>query len=371
MFIKKVFSATVIVLSMIMSGCTNTVVAPNESLKNALNKTFETTGYNYASSTRITKLTFPKSETNASDIISTNNALYLQKGIDILKGFSLEIDGAVDYSNDIRSEYIYNAHYNRDNVEVSVKLPFLFEYSTQTLYMGRTFLNTIFPMKESDEGKLIRFDLNDTLLSSVLGEESLAQFDEKKVRNINTAIKEGILKAINDLNGSYYRYVPVTPKEKFSGNVQKVQLSLDKNQSMTFILTITDAIVQKMYAEAMLTKESYGAYMLLSDPKQLGTLTENMNMHLDLEFGIDHEGYIGLVRSTLNASDAEETFALGIENTTLLNSYNTPQFTIDPKSSGSIDYKEVFQNWAELFPSNAPTEPMDEDNIDLDENQAS
>lgn len=111
--------------------------------------------------------------------------------------------------------------------------------------------------------------------------------------------------------------------------------------------------------------------MLLSDPKQLGTLTENMNMHLDLEFGIDHEGYIGLVRSTLNASDAEETFALGIENTTLLNSYNTPQFTIDPKSSGSIDYKEVFQNWAELFPSNAPTEPMDEDNIDLDENQAS
>lgn len=371
MFFKNKTFLPLLFLTFLVGGCSTLPLKPEESLKKALNKSFDSTGYNYASSTRITKLAFPKSDTNASDIISTNNALYLQKGIDILRGFLLEIDGAVDYSNDIRSESIYNAHYNRDNVEVSVKLPFLFEYSTKTLYMGRTFLNTIFPMKESDEGKLIRFDLNDTLLSSVLGEESLAQFNEKKVRNINTAMKEGILKAINDLNGSYYRYVPVTPKEKLSGNVQKVHLSLDKNQSMTFILTITDAIVQKMYAEAMLTKESYGAYMLLSDPKQLGTLTENMNMHLDLEFGIDHEGYIGLVRSTLNASDAEETFAFGIENTTLLNSYNTPQFTIDPKSSGSVDYMEVFQNWAELFPSNAPTEPMDEDNIDLDENQTS
>lgn len=44
---------------------------------------------------------------------------------------------------------------------------------------------------------------------------------------------------------------------------------------------------------------------------------------------------------------------------------------MNPKTSGSLNYMEVFQNWTELFPSNAPTEPMDEDNIDLDENQAS
>lgn len=99
------------------------------------------------------------------------------------------MDGAVDYSQAIKSESTYDFHYNRDNVEVSVKLPFLFEYSTKTLYMGKTFLNTIFPMKESDEGKLIRFDLNDTLLGTILGEESLAQFDEQKVRSINKAMK--------------------------------------------------------------------------------------------------------------------------------------------------------------------------------------
>jgi hypothetical protein len=163
----------------------------------------------------------------------------------------------------------------------------------------------------------------------------------------------------------------VTPKEKFSGTVQKVHLSLDKNQSITFLLSITDAIVQKMYTEAMLTKESYGAYMLLSDPKQLRALMENMNLRLDFDFGIDHEGYIGLIRSTLHASDSEKAFTLGIENTTLINSFNAPQFTLDPKNSGSINYMEVFQNWTELFPSNAPTEPMDEDNIDLNESHVS
>lgn len=108
--------------------------------------------------------------------------------------------------------------------------------------------------------------------------------------------------------------------------------------------------------------------MLLSDPKQLGTLMENMNLRIDFDFGIDHEGYIGLIRSTIHASDTEESFALGIENTTLLNSFNAPQFTIDPKASGSVDYMDVFQNWTELFPSDAPTEPMDDDTIDLNEN---
>lgn len=368
MFLKHPLSLSLIFFTLFLGGCTTVAPKPEASLKHALNKSFDANGYNYTSTTRITKLTLPKSDINDTNPYAVRDSIYLQKGIDVIRGFSLAIDGAVDYSKAIKSESTYDFHYNRDNVEVSVKLPFLFEYSSKTLYMGKTFLNTIFPMKESDEGKLIRFDLNDTLLSTVLGEESLAQFDEKKVRSINKAMKEGILKAFSDLNGSQYSYIPITPKEKFSGTVQKVHLSLDKNQSITFLLSITDAIVQKMYTEAMLAKESYGAYMLLSDPKQLGILMENMNLRLDFDFGIDHEGYIGLIHSTIHASDTEDTFALGVENTTLLNSFNAPQFTIDPKASGSIDYMEVFQNWTEVFPSNAPTEPMDEDTIDLNGN---
>lgn len=368
MFLTHPLSVSLIFFTLIFGGCNTIAPKPEASLKHALNKSFDANGYNYTSTTRITKLTLPKSDTNTTEPDALRKSIYMQKGIDVIRGFSLAIDGAVDYSQAIKSESTYDFHYNRDNVEISVKLPFLFEYSTKTLYMGKTFLNTIFPMKESDEGKLIRFDLNDTLLRTALGEESLAQFDEKKVRSINKAMKEGVLKAFSDLNGSQYSYIPVTPKEKFSGTLQKVHLSLDKNQSITFLLSITDAIVQKMYTEAMLAKESYGAYMLLSDPKQLGTLMENMNLRIDFDFGIDHEGYIGLIRSTIHASDTEESFALGIENTTLLNSFNAPQFTIDPKASGSVDYMDVFQNWTELFPSDAPTEPMDDDTIDLNEN---
>ncbi|MBV5320984.1 MAG: hypothetical protein JZU62_04810 [Sulfuricurvum sp.] len=359
MFLKPFLQWNSLLLSALMiSGCTTATLPPHESLTNAMNKTFEISGYNYDSSTRITKMTIPKSDTNASETDSTRNSIYLQKGIDVIRGFSLGIAGAVDYSHAIKTESTYDFHYNRDNVEVSVKLPFLFDYSTKTLYMGKTFLNTIFPMDESDEGKFIRFDLNDTLISSALGEESLSQFDENKVRSINSAMKEGTLKAFTNLNPSLFTYVPLSPKEKFSGSVQKVHLTLDRNQSMTLILTITDALVQKMYTESMLTKEAYGSYMLFSDPKQLSTLTENMNLQLTFDFGITTEGQIALIQSQINASDKEEEFTLGIENITRLNSFNDPQFTLSPEHSGSVDYKETFQKWTELFPPEPAIDPL-------------
>ena len=64
MFLKSVFlSTSLIVSALMMGGCTT--ATPHESLKNAMNKTFDTTGYNYTSTTRITKITFPE-ETNAT-----------------------------------------------------------------------------------------------------------------------------------------------------------------------------------------------------------------------------------------------------------------------------------------------------------------
>ncbi|HLD22586.1 MAG TPA: hypothetical protein VJA83_01500, partial [Sulfuricurvum sp.] len=190
MFLKTVLISSALLLSaLVISGCTT--ATPHESLKNGLMKTFDTTGYNYTSTTRITKLSFPQNETNTT----ARTSLYLQKGVDIIRGLSFGINGAIDFRDTIRSEAIYDLHYNKDNVEISMKFPFLFDYSTKTLYMGKTFLNTIFPMQTEDEGKFIRFDLNDTLISSIIGEESMKQFDEKKVLSINTAIQEGTIKA--------------------------------------------------------------------------------------------------------------------------------------------------------------------------------
>ncbi|MDD2368909.1 MAG: hypothetical protein PHQ90_06365 [Sulfuricurvum sp.] len=353
-----------VVLSFILGGCTS--ITPHESLKNALNKTFDTTGYNYTSSTRITKIVFPKNETNTTSeeeqtATEKLSSLYVQKGISVLRGFSFGLNGAVDYADSIKSEATYDFHYNRDNVETSIKLPFLFDYSTKTLYMGKTFLNTIFPMKEEDEGKLIRLDLNDSFITTLISEESMKQFDEDKVRSLNSAMKEGTLKAFSDINGSYFKYTPLTSDEKLSGSIQKIHISLDRNQSIKLVLTITDAMIQKMYSESILSKEIYGSYMFLSDPKQLTHLMENVNVRFDFDFGINAKGRIALVESLINASDKEEKFALGIENITSLNNFNTPHFTLDPKSSGSIDYMEVFRSWKEFFPDKTPTDSLPEE----------
>lgn len=360
-----------VLLVLLLGGCAT--LPPHEALKDALDKTFDATGYNYTSSTRITKIVFPKKDDSTSDESNISlNSLYLQKGIDIIRGFSIGLNGAVDYTDSIKSEATYDFHYNRDNVEVSMKFPLLFDYSTKTLYVGKTFLNTIFPMKEADEGKLIRFDLNDSLISTLLGEDSIKQFEESNARSLNNAMKEGTIKAFSDINGSYFHYTPLTPNEKLSGSVQKIHVSLDRNQSISLILTITDAMIQKMYAESLLTKEVYGTYMLMSDPKQLAPLLENVNLQLDFDFGVNTNGQLVLIQSFINASDKEEKFALGIENTTFLNNFNTPQFSLDPKSSGSIDYMDVFRNWKELFPDKSTSDilPEEEPSVEADQTKS-
>lgn len=346
MFLKTALVSCALFLStLIIGGCTT--ATPHESLKNGLTKTFDTTGYNYTSTTRITKLSFPEDETNTTALTS----LYLKKGIDIIRGFSFGLNGAINYSNNIQSEATYDLHYNKDNVEISMRFPFLFDYSTKTLYMGKTMLNTIFPMKAEDEGKFIRFDLNDSIISTFIGEESMKQFDEQKVRSINTAIKEGTIKAFSDINGSYFSYQPLNTMEKNSGSTKKVHISLDRNQSMKLMLTIADSLIQKMYSESLITKEAYGSYMFITDPKQLEPLIEELNLQLDFDFGIASDGHIVYLRTLIEGSDKNERFALGIENSAELRNFNAPKFTMDPKNAGSVDYMKVFSTLKELIPS--------------------
>jgi hypothetical protein len=354
MFVKSILlSGVYLVSSLILGGCTT--ATPHESLKNAMNKTFDANGYNYTSTTRITKISFPKETNTTSEEEQTASerltSLYLQKGVDIMRGFSFGINGAVDYSNPIQSEATYDLHYNKDNVEVSMRFPFLFDYSTKTLYMGKTMLNTIFPMKDEDEGKLIRFDLNDTHISALIGEDGLKHFDEKKVHSINTAIKEGTTKAFSDINSSYFSYQPLTTLEKNNGSTKKVHLTLDRNQSMKLMLTITDSLIQKMYSESLITKEAYGSYMLITDPKQLNPLIAELNLQLNFDFGISSDGYIVYLRTLIEGSDKNDKFALGVENTIAFDHFNAPKFTLDPKSAGTIDYMKVFNNWKELLPN--------------------
>lgn len=346
------------ITALMMGGCT--VATPHETLKNALTKTFDVNGYNYVSTTRITALTFPQNEINTTTFSNDKRtAIYLQKGIDVIRGLSLGLNGAVNYSGSIQSEATYDLHYNKDNVEISMKFPFMFDYSTKSLYMGKTFLNTIFPMKAENEGKLIRFDLNDTLISTLIGEDGMKQFDDKIVRSLNTAVKEGTLKAFSDMNSTLFSYQTVETKAKNVGSHKNIHLSLDRNQSLTMTMSILDSMIQKMYTESMISKEAYGSYLFISDPKQLTPLMEELNLRLDLDFGISSDGYIVYVQTLINASDKTDRFALGIENITTLENFNAPHFTLDPARSGSIDYMEAFSEWKELIPDDSEENPLE------------
>lgn len=221
-------------------------------------------------------------------------------------------------------------------------------------------LNTIFPLKAEDEGKLIRFDLNDTLISTLIGEESMKQFDDKIVRSLNSAIKEGTIKAFNDMNSTLFSYQTVETKEKNAGSHKKVHLALDRNQSITMTMSILDSMIQKMYTESMISKELYGSYLFISDPKQLTPLMEEVNLQLDFDFGIDSNGYIVYVQTLINASDKTDRFAFGMENITTLENFNAPHFTLDPARSGSIDYMEAFREWKELIPDESAENPLED-----------
>jgi hypothetical protein len=372
---------TLFILSFMIGGCTTTPPpSPHESLQNAMNKTFQSTGYNYISTTRITNISFPKKEINSTadteniDSDSENetsnklSSLYLQKAIDIVRGFSLGINGAVDYSDQIKSEATYDLHYNRDNLEISMKFPFLVDYSSKSIYMGKTFLNTIFPMQPEDEGKLIQFDLNTSALNSLFDENRTILFDATVARNLNNAFKEGTIKGFNDINGSYYSYQPLNNVEKNSGMEQKIHLSLDQNQSIKLILSLTDSLVQKLYSESLITKELYGSYLVISDVKKIVPLMEKSNLQLDFDFGINSNGEIIYTQTLINVSNDNKELAFGLNNTTSLENFNAPKFSLDPKYSGSIDYMKIFDSWKDIFPIKSKNNPLEDIEPELDQN---
>lgn len=347
MRLTSLFLSLLVFISIfILSGCT--AVSPKETLSNALKKNFDANGYNYSSKTRFTNLVF-SNENNMSDEQTSTKILsniYLAKGIDVIKGLSIGADGAIDYGENIRSEVTYDFKYDRDNVMISFRFPFLFDYSTKTLYIGTTFLNTIFPMKEENIGKLVRIDFNDEDLQSLLSNETIKSFDDQNVRNLNDAFKKGTVQSINDLNASLFTFK--TPTDRVSDRT--VHVELDHNQSVKFVMTILDALIQQMYTDKIITKDVYGTYMIATDKDRFNQLTEAFTMRLAFDFDIDSNGYIVLVCSQINISDKDKKFELGMENTTSMFHFNKPVFTLHPVETGSIDYMEVFKSWKEFFP---------------------
>ncbi|MDD3769998.1 MAG: hypothetical protein PHV10_05230 [Sulfuricurvum sp.] len=323
-------AALAVALAVFVSGCS--MRTPHESLNAALEKSFRAQGYDYTSSTRITKLSVSHDKTDETD----RSAVYVDKGLSILRSLSLQAKGSVDIRQ-ARSEALYDLRYAQNNVEVSVRVPLMADYENRVLYIGNSFLNTLFPMRPEDEKKLIRFDLNDTMMQSFFPEDA---FNASAFRSMNRAIQEGTLKGFAEMNGSLAYY------DAASGNIR---VRLDHDDSVGWFVRFSDAAIVRLFQDGVLSKEEYGAYMILSDQKRISALFERFVLATDFEIALNRSGRVERVTVRLDISDAEGSFMAGIENTMSIEHYDDPHFTLDPEKAGTVHFHDVVKNFEMLM----------------------
>jgi len=320
----------------LIAGCSHTL-PPHQEVNQALQKTLGATGYNYSSKSRITNLVVPVKEIKAA----ASKQDYLEKGIEIARGISVAADGAIDLKTR-KSEVLYNLLYNQDNLDVSVKVPLLLDYTTQTLYVGTTFLNSIFPLPPGSKGKMIKVDFNEVFKESQGKTDRFKDvFGKKNFDSMQEGLKKGVLKGFADLKDERFADQPLTGDDKNAGVVRRVSMHLNHEESVTLFLTIADALIQRLYQDAVLSKEEYGTFMILTDRQKMDTYLAKFSMSVVLDIGLDAAGRISRMETRMAATDKDKQFQLGIENVSSFNRYDTPVFSMKPELTGTVDYKEI------------------------------
>lgn len=338
MSMKPYLALAFILLSFLVTGCAHTV-PPHQEVNQALQKTLDSTGYNYSSRSRITNLTVPVKELKVAE----SKQLYLEKGIEIIRGLSINADGAIDLKTQ-KSEALYNLHYDRDNLEVSIKVPLLLDYQAQTLYVGTTLLNTLFPLPPANKGKLIKIDLADLLQLTADKSDKLNKlFTKKNVDSMHEGFKKGILKGVADLKDERFTDLPLTPVDKAAGVVRHISIKLNHDESIALFLTMADSLVQRLYQDGLLTKEEYGILMILTDKQKIESYLTTFSMAVELDVALESSGRINRIESRLTAVGKDTRYQIGLENISGFSNYNTPLFLMRPELTGTVDYKEILE----------------------------
>jgi hypothetical protein len=293
-------------------------------------------------SARITKLELGKEE----------ESFYLSRGIEVLKGLRLDAAGAVDMRVP-KSEATYDVGYSKDNVEVSLKLPLLADYAAGRIYVGKSFLNTLFPMAKGDEGKLIRFDLNDSVLGS-----------PDEVRLYNRALNSGIVRGFSDLNDSFYR----CEEEGMLTRGKRIGVKLGHEESVELVLRIVGEMGRNLYEAGAIGREEYDGYRKMSEEAGTAPLFEKMKIGTEFGFEIDGSGYLRQITWDLELSEPGEA-AVGLALVLRFEEFGEPRFSLDPARSGSVEYQELFGEWESLI---APLreELLDEEFLPVDPDDA-
>lgn len=338
MSIKPHLLAVLSMFSLLVAGCTHTL-PPHQEVNQALLKTLNSSGYNYSSKSRITNLAVPVKDLKAA----ASKQEYLEKGLEVARGLSIIADGAIDMKAK-KSEVLYNLHYDQDNVEVSIKVPLLLDYSNQTLYIGTTIFNTIFPLPPAKKGKLIKVDLNDLLkLTGEKSDKLKNMLGQKNFDSVNEGFKQGILKGFANLKDERFIDQPLTADDKAAAVVRRIKVTLNHEESVALLLTIADILIQRMYQDGVLSKEEYGTLMILTDKQKIDTYLATFSMAATLDIGLTSAGQISRIESRFTAVGKDNRYQVGVENISGFSRYDAPLFSIKPELTGTVDYKEILE----------------------------
>jgi hypothetical protein len=344
---KRMILAVLGVVVICVSGCA-TSLPPHEELNQAVKKSLDATGFNYSTKTRVTNLSVPKQDANAAS--GDKNLKFVGAGLDIIRGISVNIDGAIDMKAK-KSEVLYDLHYNKDNVEVSIRLPLLVDYNTQTIYVGTSFLTTMLdvvsPQGPETRGKLIKIDMNELLKEGASRNPDLAKwiganrFGAKNMDVFNNIFKTEILKAVTKLKDSCFIDQPLMEQDKKTGVERRIRITLDHSDSVAVVLDIMDSVAQALFQEGAINKKEYDVFHTLTDKKVLDKFSNKFTLGMTHDVGVAKSGHVGYVATQLTVADKGGSYQVGIENVSSFENYNAPRFSMTPEAGRIVDFKEV------------------------------
>jgi len=344
---NKFVLATFWIMIICISGCAQTL-PPHEGLNQAFKKSFEATGLNYSSESKITNISISKNSALADS--NDKRMKHLGSGIDIMRSMSIKTDGAIDMKSN-RSEAIYALHYQKDNVDISIKVPLLLDHNNKTLYVGESFINTFleiaYPQLPPVKNGLLKIDLNELMkvdnasndkFLKIFGED---RFSSKNLELINNAFKAGVLKSLAKLDNRCFSELPLTELDKKTGMERRIHIALEHKDSVSVFYNLIDTVSLSLYQDGIINKDEYAVLLTLSDKQKLDTVFDQFTMTMFFDAGISKSGYIGLLESQLNLADKEGVFQLGLSDVSTFKNYNLPLFSIIPEKRNIVDFQQV------------------------------
>lgn len=330
------------------TGCAGSLPA-REELSQALTRSFDATGWNYRSTSSIQQLKLRRLDDTLTAATSIRNS---ERLLDIARGFSVGVTGTVDIAAG-KTEALYDLRYSRDNTDVSLRLPLLVDYASQTIYLGPSLLHTLLdvasPADAQVRGKLIRISVPELLkdeseasgrLSRILGGRNVAT---RNLVAMNKAFRDTALKTVSRLDPARISELPLAAADREEGVRRRIRLNLGRGESLDLIVEWLNAVSAVLLREGVLEEKEQGLLAAVSDRATLDKLLDGFDFSLTLDLGVSSSGHIAQVRSRLDLSDRGETLGLVLENSSRIHGYGAPRFSIIPEETGCVEFGDVIK----------------------------